>query len=147
MKVILIKDVDKLGKEGDTVEVKDGFARNFLIPHGMALSATNESFKEIEKLKQQKAKLVERDKKQSLQFKEKIEAVSITITAEAKDTDEMYGSIQEAQILRALKEEGLELDKGKLSLPEPIRKLGVYNLKVKLHPEVEANLRVWIMKK
>jgi large subunit ribosomal protein L9 len=147
MKVILIKNVEKLGKEGDTIEVKDGYARNFLLPQNMALQATKESFKEIEKLKQQKAKLLEKSKKEALVLKEKIESISLTLTAEVKEGDEIYGSISETQILKALKEEGTELDKSKLSLQEPIRKLGVYALKVKLCPEVEANLRVWIMKK
>jgi large subunit ribosomal protein L9 len=147
MKVVLVKSVEKLGKEGDVIEAKDGYARNFLLPQGLALRATKESFKEIEKLQQQKAKLLEKSKKEALAFKEKIEAISLTLTAEIKEGEEIYGSISEAQILKALKEEAVELEKGKLLLAEPIRKLGVYNLKVKLHPEVEANLRVWVMKK
>ncbi|MDP2922898.1 MAG: 50S ribosomal protein L9 [Candidatus Omnitrophota bacterium] len=147
MKVVLIKNVEKLGKEGDIIEVKDGYARNFLIPTGVALRAIKGSFHEIEEMKKRKVKSEEKGKKEAIALKEKIEEISITLTTEVKEGEEIYGSISEPQILRALKEEGFELDKGKLTLDEPIKKLGVYNLKVKLHPAVEANLRVWVMKK
>ncbi|MCK9574104.1 MAG: 50S ribosomal protein L9 [Candidatus Omnitrophica bacterium] len=147
MKIIITKDTEKLGKEGDVIEVKEGFARNFLLPRGLAIKATKNSFKEIEELKKRKDKQEEKVKIDALEIKTKIEALSLTITTEAKDTEELYGSITEQQILKALKEEGLALDKGKIALPEPVKKLGVYNLKVKLHPTVEANLRLWVMKK
>jgi large subunit ribosomal protein L9 len=147
VKIIITKDTEKLGKEGDVIEVKEGFARNFLLPRGLAIKATKNSFKEIEELKKRKDKQEEKVKIDALEIKTKIEALSLTITTEAKDTEELYGSITEQQILKALKEEGLALDKGKIALPEPVKKLGVYNLKVKLHPTVEANLRLWVMKK
>jgi large subunit ribosomal protein L9 len=147
VKIILTKDVEKLGKEGEVIEVKEGFARNFLLPRGSAIKATKNSFKEIEEIKKRKDKQEEKIKTDALEVKTKIEALSLTITTEAKDAEELYGSITEQQILKALKEEGFTLDKGKITLPEPIKKLGVYNLKVKLHPAVEANLRLWVMKK
>jgi large subunit ribosomal protein L9 len=147
MKVILIKNVEKLGKEAETVEVKDGYARNFLLPRGLALMAEKNNFKELEALKKKRIKIGEKEKKEALGLKEKIESISLTITAEIKAKEDIYGSISEPQILRALKEEGIELEKEKIALNEPIRKLGVYTLKVHLHPEVEANLRVWVMKK
>lgn len=148
MKVILVKDVEKLGKEGDVIDVKEGFARNFLLPRGSAIRATKNSFKEIEELKKRKDKQDEKVKGEAAQVKTKIEALSLTITVEAKETEELYGSITEQQILKALKdEEELIIEKGKIAITEPIKKLGVYNLKVKLHPAVEANLRLWVMKK
>ena len=147
MKIIITKDTEKLGKEGDVIEVKEGFARNFLLPRGLAIKATKNSFKEIEELKKRKDKQEEKVKIDALEMKTKIEALSLTITTEAKDTEELYGSITEQQILKALKEEGFTLEKGKIAIPEPVKKLGVYNLKVKLHPAVEANLRLWVMKK
>ncbi|MFA5337858.1 MAG: 50S ribosomal protein L9 [Candidatus Omnitrophota bacterium] len=147
MKIIITKDTEKLGKEGDVIEVKEGFARNFLLPRGLAIKATKNSFKEIEELKKRKDKQEEKVKIDALEIKTKIEALSLTITTEAKDTEELYGSITEQQILKALKEEGFTLEKGKIAIPEPVKKLGVYNLKVKLHPAVEANLRLWVMKK
>jgi large subunit ribosomal protein L9 len=147
VKIIITKDTEKLGKEGDVIEVKEGFARNFLLPRGLAIKATKNSFKEIEELKKRKDKQEEKVKIDALEIKTKIEALSLTITTEAKDTEELYGSITEQQILKALKEEGFTLEKGKIAIPEPVKKLGVYNLKVKLHPAVEANLRLWVMKK
>ncbi len=147
MKIILTKDVEKIGKEGDVVEVKEGFARNFLLPRGIAIKATKNSYREIEELKKRKDKQEEKVKDEALSVKTKIEALSLTLTVEAKDTEELYGSITEQQILKALQEEDLAVEKGKIILTEPIKKLGVYNLKVKLHPTVEANLRLWVMKK
>ena len=146
MKVVLIKNVEKLGKEGDIIEVKDGYARNFLIPTGVALRATKGSFHEIEEIKKRKVKSEEKGKKEAIALKEKIEEISITLTTEVKEDEEIYGSIAEPQILRALKEEGFELDKGKLTLDEPIKKLGSYQIVVKIIPEVKATLRVWIVK-
>lgn len=147
MKVILIKNVEKVGKEGEIVEVKDGYARNFLLSGGFAIKATKNSFKEIDEMKKRKDKQEEKVKAQASEVKAKIEALSLTITAEAKDAEELYGSVTEQQILKVLKEEGISLDKGKIVLDESIKKLGVYNLKVKLHPAVDANLRLWVMKK
>jgi len=147
VKIILTKDVEKLGKEGQVVDVKEGFARNFLLPQGAAIKATKNSFKEIEEIKKRKDKQEEKIKLEALQVKTKIEALSLTVTAEAKETEELYGSIAEQQILKALKDEDIVIDKGKIALPEPIKKLGVYHLKVELHPAVEANLRLWVMKK
>ncbi|NQT28136.1 MAG: 50S ribosomal protein L9 [Candidatus Omnitrophica bacterium] len=147
MKVILLKDSNKLGKEGDTVEVRDGYARNYLIPQGLAFIATAGSFKRIEEIKKVKAKLEERKKKDFSKIKEEIEKISLTVTAEAKDDEELYGAINEAQILKLLQSEGIELEKNSLVLDEPINKLGVYNLKVNVYSGVEATLRVWVVKK
>lgn len=147
MKLILIKDVEKVGKEGDIVEVKNGFARNFLLPSGFAIKVTKTSFKEIEEMKKRKGKQEEKLKADALAVKKQIESLSLTITAEAKNAEELYGSIGEQQIQKMLKDENVTLDKNSIILDAPIKKLGVYNLKIKLHPAVEANLRLWVMKK
>jgi len=147
VKVILIKKVGKLGQEGDTVVVKDGYARNFLIPNGIALTATDDNLKKLQVIKKAKTKLVVEEKNKYLKVKEKIESVSLTIAVQAKEDEQLYGAIGEAQILKQLMTEGVELGKDKLVLDEPIKKLGVYNLKVNLYPEVEASLRVWVVKK
>ena len=147
MKIILVKTLEKVGKEGDVLEVKDGFGRNFLVAKGFAVMANKDSFREIEEIKKRKIKLDEKVKKDAAAFKEKIGALSLTVTMEVKDGEEIYGSVGEAQILKALKEEGVTLEKGMLILDEPIKKLGVYHLKVNLHPEVEGSLRLWVMKK
>jgi len=147
MKVILLKDAKKLGQEGDIVEVKDGYARNYLIPQGLAFVATEGSSKRIEEIKRVKVKVEEKRKQDFLKVKEKIEKISLTVTAEAKDDEELYGAINEAQILKLLHSEGIVLEKDSLALDEPINKLGVYNLKVNVYSGVEATLRVWVVKK
>lgn len=147
MKIILLKDSGKLGKEGDSVQVKDGYARNYLIPQGIALEASDKNFKKLQEIKKARDKTADKEKQKLLELKEQIEKVSLTITAEAKDNDELYGTINEAQILKQLKTEGIDLLKGKLILNEPIEKVGVFNVEVDLHPEVKASLRVWVVKK
>jgi len=147
MKVILLKDAKRLGQEGDIVEVKDGYARNYLIPQGLAFVATEGSSKRIEEIKRVKVKVEEKRKQDFLKVKEKIEKISLTVTAEAKDDEELYGAINEAQILKLLHSEGIVLEKDSLALDEPINKLGVYNLKVNVYSGVEATLRVWVVKK
>jgi len=146
MKVIIIKKFEKF-REGDIVDVKDGYARNFLIPKGLVLEATKENLQRFENIKKQRLKLEELEKKKYIEIKGKIEKTSITISAEVKNNDELYGSINESLILEALKEEGIELEKDKIQLEEPIKKLGIYNIEVKLQPEITAKLRVWVVKK
>ncbi len=147
MKIILLRDMGKLGKEGDVAQVKDGYARNYLIPEGIALAATDNNFKKIDSIKKERAKNVEKEKQKFFELKDKIEQSSLTITSEAKEDEQLYGSITQPQILKLLKAEGIEIEKENLTLEEPIDKLGVYNLEVSLHPEVKANLRVWVVKK
>jgi large subunit ribosomal protein L9 len=148
VKVLIIKKVGKLSEEGSVVEVRDGFARNFLIPKGFAMAATKENYQRLEELKKDKEKLEKREKKVFEVLKEKLEKLSsLTITAKVKDEEEIFGSVGEPQILKALNDEGIELEKGKILIEEPLKKLGVYNVKVNLHPEVQAKLRVWIVKK
>lgn len=147
MEIILLKTIRKLGKEGDLVEVKDGYARNYLLPQGMALRATDANYSRIEEIKKTKNKSRRKEKEINIQLKERIEKISLTIAVEAKEDEELYGTIGELQILKSLKAEGVDLVKGKLVLDEPISKLGVYNLKIKLDSEIESNLRVWAVKK
>ncbi|MCK4912452.1 MAG: 50S ribosomal protein L9 [Candidatus Omnitrophica bacterium] len=147
MKIILLKDSKKLGKEGDVVEVKDGYARNCLIPQGLALVVTEGSAKRLEEIKRVRAKVEDKKKQDFSKIKEKIEKISLTVSAEAKEDEELYGTINEAQILKLLQSEGVELEKDSLVLDEPIKKLGVYNLKVNIDAGIEATLRVWVVKK
>jgi large subunit ribosomal protein L9 len=147
VKVILLKNSEKLGAEGDVVEVKDGYARNFLIPQGAALSANDKNFNRLQEIKKTKAKVVEKQRQKNIEMKEVIEKISLTITVEAKDDETLYGAISEAQILKQLKAEGIALEKGQIIIEEPITKLGVYNLKIDLYEGVEGALRLWVMKK
>jgi len=147
MKIILLKDIDKLGSKGDIVEVKDGYARNYLIPKGFALEATPYNLEVFEKKKRQEEIKYEKRKKEALVLAEKISHLSLTLPVQAKEDEELYGSVNQKMISKALKEEGYDIDEEKIVLPEPIKKLGIYNIKLKLHPEVEAEFKLWVVKK
>jgi large subunit ribosomal protein L9 len=147
MEVILKQDVDKLGKSGSVVRVKDGFARNFLIARGLAVPVTPSSLKQLQQEKQRKTVEQEKLKKESEALKEKLAGLSLTIAALIQDDEKLYGSITNHDIAQALKEEGLDIDKNVIFLDEPIKALGIYEVPIKLHPEVEAKVKVWIVKK
>ena len=147
MEVILKQDVVKLGKLGDLVKVKDGFAHNFLIPKGLAVPVTSSNLKRLEQEKQHKNVVQEKLKKEALQVKEKLDGLSLTIAALVQEDEKLYGSIASHDIAQALKDEGLEIDKNNILLSEPIKALGIYEVDVKLHPEVPAKVKVWIVKK
>jgi large subunit ribosomal protein L9 len=147
MEVILIKDVEKIGKTGAVVKVKDGFARNYLIPNGMALLVTDGNLKKLQEEKQKKAAQAEKAKNEALALKERLAGLSLTIAAISQDDEKLYGSILSPDVALVLKEEGFDIDKSLIELTEPIKKLGIYEVSVKLHPEVTAQLKIWIVKK
>ncbi|MDD5422539.1 MAG: 50S ribosomal protein L9 [Candidatus Omnitrophota bacterium] len=147
MKVILTQNVDRIGSIGDVVTVKEGFARNFLIPSNKAKEATPGNMKILDLLKKKKAseeaKIIDAAKK----IADKISNLSLTIAAQAGEEEKLFGSVSNDDIASALAGEGIEVDKRGIQLEEPIKKLGVYQVIVKVHPEVKANLRVWVVKK
>ncbi len=148
MEVILNKDVDKLGKSGQVIKVKDGFGRNFLIPNGLALPLTAANLKRLEQEKQRKVFQLEKIKKEIEALKEKLGSLSLTLAVLVKEeTEELYGSIAASDIASALKEEGFDIDKNSIILDEPIKSLGIYEIPVKLHPEISAQVKVWVVKK
>ncbi|MCK9603114.1 MAG: 50S ribosomal protein L9 [Candidatus Omnitrophica bacterium] len=147
MELILVKDVDKIGKSGQIIKVKEGFARNFLIPNGFAVVLTPASLKKLEQEKQSRLLVLEKAKSEFQAIKEKLEKLSLTIPVLVQEEDKMYASITAQEIAHALKEEGIELDKKIIALEEPIKSLGIYEIPVKLHPEVLAKVKVWIVKK
>ncbi len=147
MKVILKKDVDKIGKLGSLIKVKDGFAHNYLFPRGLAVEATSGNLKKLEQDKQKLALDLEKRKGEALGLKQRLDNFSLTISVLVQDDGSLYGSISETDIYLALKSEGIEIDKGCISLDKPIKSLGIYEILVKLHPEVTANLKIWVVKK
>ena len=147
MQVILLKDVEKVGKEGDRIKVKDGFARNFLFPKKFAIPSTKGAVKIIEARRKKIARDAEKLKKSAEELARKIKQLSLTITAESGVDDALFGSITPEAIMKHLRAEGIQLDKKEITIKEPIKKLGIYNVEVKLHPEVKENLRVWVVKK
>jgi len=147
VRVILLEDIDKLGAIGDIITVKDGYARNYLIPKNKAKAVTPGNMKMLESLKKKKA---EEDAKLSAEAKalaDKISKISLTIPAQAGEEEKLFGSVSNDMIAEALAEEGISIDKRDIVLDEPIKKLGVYQVTVKINPEVKANLRIWVVKK
>jgi len=147
MEVILNKDVEKIGKAGSVVQVKEGFARNFLFPHNLAKPATAGSLKKLEQEKQVRNAQSAKAKEELLVVKERLAGLSLTISALAQDEEKLYGSISAHDISEALKEEGFFIDKNIIDLAEPIKSLGIYEIQVKLHPEITAKFKLWVVKK
>lgn len=147
MEVILRQDVTRLGKAGSVIKVKDGFARNYLIPNGLAMSSCSASLKILEQDKQKKSLALEKAKQEASDLFQKLSGLSLTISALATEDDKLYGSISSLEISRALSEEGFAIDKNSIILEEPINALGVYQALVKLHPEVSGKIKVWVVKK
>lgn len=147
MEVILNKDVNSLGKAGEAVKVKDGFARNFLIPNGLAILKTQANLKKLEQEKGRRFLELEKAKKQAEELKDRLANLSLTIPVLIQEEDKFYGSITPLDLAVALKEEGFDIDKNSILLDEPIKSLGIYEVSVKLHPEVLAKIKIWIVKK
>lgn len=147
MKIILMEDMEKLGKAGDVVTVKEGYARNYLIPKSKAKPLTPGNMKILEALRKKQA-LAEKKKLEELNaLADKISKLSLTISEEAGEEEKLYGSVTNEAISDALKQEGIDIDKRDIILDEPIKKLGVYQVTVKLHPEVKPQLRIWVVKR
>ena len=147
MRVILKQRVDKLGQTGDLVNVKDGFARNFLLPHGLALEANKANMNAVNAIKAANSALEEKLKQEFQELAKKLGKASWTLSVEATDEDKLYGSVDSLTIARLLKDEGYEVDKDNIILAEPIKSLGAYEVELKLHPQVSAKIKVWIVKK
>ena len=147
MKVILVEDVKSIGAMGDIIDVKDGFARNFLFPKKLARVAIGSSLKIIEDIKKKKVIAVLKERKEADGLKAKISGLSLTITVEAGDDDKLFGSVTSQDVANSFEQEGLSIDKKKIMLEEHIKKLGVYQIPIKLHPEVTAEVKVWVVKK
>ncbi|MGB2599829.1 MAG: 50S ribosomal protein L9 [Candidatus Omnitrophota bacterium] len=147
MKIVLVKDVEGLGIVGDEVEVTDGYARNYLIPGGSAMEATPGALRLLEQKKQKRQRLEQKIKEEFEELAGKMKDASCTISVEAGEEDKIFGSVTSDMIAQSLSQEGIEIDKKKITLVEPIKSLGVYNVDIKLHPEVKAQVRVWVVKK
>ena len=147
MEVILSQDVEKIGKAGSVVKVKDGFARNYLIPNKLAVPVTSSNLKKFEEEKAARAHVLAARKNEAEALKARLANLSLTLTALSKEEDALYGSISTQDIESALKEEGFEIDKACIDLNEPIKALGIYEIPVTLHPEVVTKIKVWVVKK
>jgi large subunit ribosomal protein L9 len=147
VKVILLNNIDKLGKAGEIVSVKEGYARNYLIPNNKARVATPGNMKILDALKKKQAAEELKKLEEAQILAGKISGLSLTITAQAGEEEKLFGSVSNEDIAGSLAEQGINIDKKEIILDEPIKKLGSYQVTVKIHPEVKANLRVWVVKK
>lgn len=146
MKVILLKDIETLGSAGEVVEVKSGYGRNFLIPRNEALVATAANMAQFESRRKQQETLAERDRRAAEALAKKLETESITAQVKVGEEDRLFGSVTAQNIAELLDEKGYEIDRRAIHLEDPIRELGVYNIDVRLHPEVAAAVKLWVVK-
>ena len=145
IQLLLIHNVEHLGKQGDIVEVKPGYARNYLLPQGMATIATDHHKRMVEKHRE-KLRAIELEKLKSYRdMADELAKQSITIEANANDEGHLYGSVGPHEITAALKEAGFTLANDQIRLDGPLRELGLYTVRVHLHSEVDANLKVWVV--
>ena len=146
MEIILLQDVDKLGKKGATVNVKDGFGRNYLFPHGLALPATRENKTRVEIQKKQARGQQERKKAGAEGLAQQVASLVLQIEAKVGEKDKLFGSVTSQDIAKALLEKGISIDKKRIHLPEPLRSLGKHKVDLELDEGVKAHLQVEIVR-
>jgi large subunit ribosomal protein L9 len=146
MKVILRQNYESLGQVGDVVDVKDGFALNFLLPRKIAYSALKGNIAALEEEKKSLAKKSEQELKAAETLASELEKVSVTIPVQVGEEDKIFGTVTTQMISDSLKEKGYEIDKRKIEIPEQIKSLGIYGVNIKLHSSVEAKIKVWVVR-
>jgi large subunit ribosomal protein L9 len=140
MEVILKEDVNNLGYKGDIVKVKDGYARNYLIPTKKAVIATDSAKKMLEEEKKQRAHKLERIKNEALELAEKAKGINLVIEAKASSTGKIFGAVGPIQIADAFEKAGLIIDRKVIVVDEPVKELGSYKATLKLHREVSVEI-------
>ena len=144
VQVILSEEVTNLGRPGDVVKVRAGYARNYLLPRKLAVEADQKNLRAFEHQKRIASRRREAKRTDAMAIKAKIEALSITISARAGEEGKLFGSVTNIDIERAVREQGVDIERRKIVLPEPIKQLGDFTVPVKLDSEVEANLKVTV---
>ncbi len=147
MKVILREDIDTLGKCGDVVEVKDGYGRNYLLPRNLAIAANRGNLRAINELKQQQDLRLAKVRRAAESIKTRIEKASCTAEVLVGEEEKVFGSVTTQNIADLLGTQGIEVDRKKIMLDEPLKQLGVYTVPIKIAADVVANLKVWVVKK
>lgn len=146
MEIILRQAVENLGKPGDVVKVKSGYARNYLLPHGLAYEATPGNLKRIQ-LERDRLEAAENERRGAAQtIAEKLEQVSLTFSARVGEEGKLFGSVTAADVAQQLEAQGFHIEKRQIDLHEPIKALGVYRVPVRLHADVKPEVRVWVIK-
>ncbi len=146
MKVILRQNYETLGQIGDIVDVKNGYARNFLIPRKIAYGALRGNIQALEEEKKNVAKRRKQEIVAAEKLAAELEKVSVTIPVQVGEEDKIFGSVTNQMIADALKEKGYEIDRRKIEIEEPIKSLGIYGISIKLHASVNANIKVWVVR-
>jgi large subunit ribosomal protein L9 len=146
VQVILRENIDGLGVRGETVKVKDGYARNYLIPKKLAVQLTDGNIKQIEMEKRGWAIKHQKEVEAANVVKDMIEKMTISVAKKAGENDTLFGSVTTQEIADVLAAEKIEVDKRKIELPEPIKTIGTFPVIIKLHPEVSVETKVWVVK-
>lgn len=146
MKIILRQNTEGLGQIGEVVDVKDGYARNFLIPRKLAYAALKGNIRALEEEKKTLSKKREQEFTAAEKLASELEKVSVTIQVQVGEEDKIFGSVTAQMISDALKEKGHEIDKRKIEIEEPIKALGIYGISIRLHPSVIAKIKVWVVR-
>jgi large subunit ribosomal protein L9 len=146
MEIILRQAVENLGSPGDVVKVKSGYARNYLLPHGLAYEATPGNLKRIQQ-ERDRLEAAENERRGAASgIAEKLEQVSLTFSARVGEEGKLFGSVTSADIQAQLEAQGFHIEKRQIDLHEPIKSLGVYRVPVRLHADVKPEVRVWVIK-
>ncbi len=146
MQIILQQDVEKLGTRGQVLEVKEGYARNYLLPRKLALEASPTNMKRLEKMRAVFAKHEATEKEAAEKLAEMLNGLSLTLSRKAGDNDQLFGSVTSADIADAIAAQGYTVDKRKIQLVDPVKLVGEYQVPVKLHREVTASVKLTVQK-
>lgn len=146
MQIILRANVEKLGKEGELVTVADGYARNYLIPKKLAVIATEKNRQLLEREKKIEIDRATKAKKEAEILANELANVSCTINVQVGENDRLFGSVTANDIANALAELGYNIDRRKIILEEPIKELGLFTIPIKLHADITANIKLWVVK-
>lgn len=146
MKIILLKDAPRIGSEGDLVAVKDGYARNYLIPNGIAIKADESAMKRLKESKRVADLHKNKDKRKAEKTAAELTKLSFTAKVQVGEEDKLFGAVTSQDIADLLLEKGFEIDRRKIQLDEPIKSLGVYQIPLKIHPEVSTKIKLWVIK-
>ncbi|MEE9167043.1 MAG: 50S ribosomal protein L9 [Candidatus Neomarinimicrobiota bacterium] len=144
--VILLQDVQKLGSQGDVVRVKPGYARNYLLPQGLAKEANARNLRLLELEKQQEEVRQQKTEEEAKEMAEKLKGISLTAPVQVGEEDRVFGSVTSITISKLLKEQGHDIDKKDVLLQEPIKALGLFSVPVRVHGDIQAEVKVYVIK-
>ncbi|UCE78594.1 MAG: 50S ribosomal protein L9 [Nitrospiraceae bacterium] len=145
MRIILREDVSTIGKIGDIIDVSDGYARNYLLPKKLAIEANKKNIREFEHYKNAMLRKAEKVKQASQSVADRLASTTLTIKATSGNDGKLFGAVTNIDIAEALKAEGFEIDRKKISLEEPIKRLGTHSVTVKLHPEISSQVSIEVI--